>query len=69
VTDPAPQEWHAADRAYQDHHTGCHICQAAGKNPDLQRCPEGQKLWDTYQQAGEPPHFLWLRRQPMRTRA
>jgi len=64
-----PPDWRAADRAYQDHHGRCSLCQAAGKNPDLQRCPQGQELWDTYNQAGEPPHFLWLRRQPGRTRA
>jgi len=65
----APPDWHAADQAYLDHHGRCPICQAAGKNPDLQRCAEGLALWEQYNQAGEPPHFLWLRRQPVRTRA
>ena len=65
-----PPDWHAADAAYQLHHAGCPICQAAGKNPALQRCADGRALWDASNQAGEPPHFLWLqRRQPTRKRA
>ena len=65
-----PPDWHAADAAYQLHHAGCGTCVAAGKNPALQRCAEGQELWDAYNQAGEPPHFLRLqRRQPTRKRA
>lgn len=59
-----PPSWHAADQAYQSHHTSCSTCIAAGKNPDLPRCPQGQELWDAYNQAGEPPHFLWLQRKP-----
>ena len=55
----APPDWHAADRAHQAHNAGCPICQAAGKNPALQRCPEGAELWAAYQQAGMPPHFRW----------
>ena len=58
----APPDWHAADRAYQHHHAHCPQCRAAGANPTLQRCPDGQELWDTYQQAGMPPHFTWLGR-------
>jgi hypothetical protein len=53
----------AADRAYQQHHTACPQCRAAGTSPNTQqRCPEGAQLWGTYQQAGDPPHFTWLRK-------
>lgn len=55
-------DWPTADKAYQQHHAHCPQCRAAGTNPTLQRCPEGQELWDTYQQAGDPPHFTWLGR-------
>lgn len=65
----APPDWHAADAAYQLHHANCPDCIAAGKNPSLPRCLQGQELWDQYNQAGEPPHFLWLRRQHWRTKA
>ena len=38
-------------------------CRAAGTSPNTQqRCPEGAQLWGTYQQAGDPPHFTWLRK-------
>jgi hypothetical protein len=58
-----PSDWLAADKAYQLHHTSCPQCRAAGLNPrGLYRCPEGVELWVTYQQAGDPPHFTWLRR-------
>jgi len=67
--DAPPPDWYAVDEAYLRHHLSCLVCAAAGKNPDLQRCPQGQELWDAYNQAGEPPHFLWLRRQPPRTKA
>ena len=54
--------WPAADRAYQQHHAACPHCRAAGTSPNTQqRCPEGAQLWATYQQAGDPPHFTWLR--------
>lgn len=63
---PAP-DWYAADRAYQLHHTGCATCKAAGANPSTpHRCPAGAELWSTYQQAGDPPHFTWLRKRPGR---
>ena len=56
-------DWSAADKAYQLHHSGCTHCIAAGANPNiLQRCAEGQALWDAYNQAGDPPHFTWLAR-------
>lgn len=59
----ATSDWLAADKAYQLHHTSCPQCRAAGLNPrGLYRCPEGVELWATYQQAGDPPHFTWLRR-------
>ena len=55
--------WPAADRAYQHHHAACPQCRAAGTSPNTQqRCPEGAQLWGTYQQAGDPPHFTWLRK-------
>lgn len=58
-----PPDWHGADKAYQLHHTGCATCRAAGGNPNnLQRCPTGAELWATYQAAGMPPHFTWLRK-------
>lgn len=45
--------WQAADKAYQIHHAGCPTCRAASANPNtLQRCPEGEALWATYQAAG-----------------
>ncbi len=51
-------DWHTADKAYQAHHTHCHECRAAGARPgQLQRCPAGQALWDTYNQAEPPPHL------------
>lgn len=55
-------DWPTADKAYQHHHVNCPQCRAAGANIALQRCPEGLTLWDTYQQAGMPPHFTWLGR-------
>ena len=59
-----PPDWYAADRAYQLHHTGCSQCRAAGANPSgLQRCPTGAELWAAYQQAGNPPHFTWIKPQ------
>lgn len=58
----ASPDWHAADAAYQLHHANCPTCIAAGKNPSLQRCLQGQELWATYQQAGPPPHFRWQSR-------
>lgn len=62
-------DWHAADKAYQLHHTSCAICRAAGTNPNTQRrCPLGAELWATYQAAGMPPHFTWLRKRPGRTK-
>lgn len=58
----APPDWYAADRAYQLHAAGCPTCQAAGANPaTLQRCPTGAPLWATYQSAGMPPHFTWIK--------
>ena len=59
----APPDWPTADRAYQHHHAACPQCRAAGTSPNTQqRCPEGAQLWGTYQQAGDPPHFTWLRK-------
>ena len=56
-------DWPTADRAYQQHHAACPQCRAAGTSPNTQqRCPEGAQLWGTYQQAGDPPHFTWLRK-------
>lgn len=55
-------DWHAADRAYQRHHSVCGHCRAAGMAPgQRERCAEGQALWAAYQEAGDPPHFKWLR--------
>lgn len=55
-------DWYAADKAYQLHHSGCGICRAAGARPGSgQRCPTGAQLWATYEQAGNPPHFNWLK--------
>ena len=55
--------WPAADKAYQAHHAACHQCRAAGTSPNTQqRCPEGAQLWAQYNQAGDPPHFTWLRK-------
>lgn len=52
-------DWYAADQAYQAHHTHCATCRAAGARPgQAQRCSEGQRLWDQYNQAGTPPHML-----------
>jgi len=60
VSEPTP--WHAADKAYQAHHGACAQCRAAGVNPAGQaRCAAGAALWAAYQEAGDPPHFLWLR--------
>lgn len=60
VTDTSA--WSAADRAYQAHHGACGQCCAAGLNPGGQaRCADGAALWAAYLEAGNPPHFLWLR--------
>lgn len=57
-----PPDWYAADKAYQLHAADCHTCRAAGSNPfNLQRCPTGAELWATYEHAGMPPHFTWLK--------
>ena len=57
-----PPDWPAADRACQQHHAACPQCRAAGTSPNTQqRCPEGAQLWAQYNQAGDPPHFTWLR--------
>ena len=56
-------DWPAANRAYQQHHAACPHCRAAGTSPNTQqRCPEGAQLWAQYNQAGDPPHFTWLRK-------
>ena len=53
--------WPAARQAYYTHHAACGQCQAArAASPTQQRCPEGLALWDTYNQAGDPPHFVWV---------
>ncbi len=53
--------WEQADKAYQAHHVTCAHCKAAGiRITERQRCPEGQALWQDYEQAGLPPHFTWL---------
>ncbi len=58
-----PPDWHAADAAYQLHHLNCPQCRAAGKSPaGVARCATGAELWAAYQQAGDPPHFTWLKR-------
>ena len=63
----SPPDWPAADRAYQHHHAACPQCRAAGTSPNTQqRCPEGVQLWAQYNQAGDPPHFTWLRKRPGR---
>lgn len=55
-------DWQAADKAYQLHHVGCATCRAAGANPNtLPRCPMGAELWATYEAAGVPPHFTWVK--------
>ena len=52
-------DWHTADKAYLAHHNQCSTCRAAGARPGhLQRCPTGQALWDTCNQAGTPPHLM-----------
>ena len=66
-TPPAEAQRVAADRAYQHHHAACPQCRAAGTSPNTQqRCPEGAQLWAQYNQAGDPPHFTWLRKRPGR---
>lgn len=57
-----PPDWYAADKAYQLHHASCATCKAAGANHNTQqRCPTGAELWATYQAAGMPPHFTWIK--------
>lgn len=59
----SPPDRYAADKAYQLHHASYPQCRAAGLNPrGLDRCPDGAELWATYQEAGDPPHFTWLRK-------
>ena len=58
-----PPDWNAADRAYQLHHLNYPTCIDAGMAPGKrERCQDGGALWATYQQAGDPPHFTWLRK-------
>lgn len=58
MSDPNP--WRTADKAYQEHHIVCAQCRAAGLNPGgSSRCSVGAGLWTAYQEAGDPPHFLW----------
>lgn len=58
----SPNPWRTADKAYQAHHGMCPQCRAAGLNPGgTPRCSEGAGLWAAYQEAGDPPHFLFLR--------
>lgn len=60
MTAPAAP-WPAARKEYYSHHAACGQCQASrAASPTQQRCPEGQALWDQYNQAGDPPHFRWL---------
>lgn len=60
-TSSSADHWTLADKAYQLHHINCPQCIAAGAAPGKQeRCPQGQALWNTYQAAGDPPHFTWL---------
>lgn len=55
--------WEAADRAYLLHHGGCRQCIAAGLAPgSRERCAVGAALWAAYVEAGDPPHFRWVRR-------
>ena len=62
VTEP-PSAWRTADKAYQAHHATCRQCWAAGLNPGgPARCAVGAGLWAAYQGAGDPPHFLFLRK-------
>lgn len=62
MTAPA-NAWEAADKAYQLHHFSCPQCRAAGAAPGRQeRCPEGLALWTKYLDAGDPPHFTWIRK-------
>lgn len=58
-------KWVAADQAYKAHHQTCRSCIAAGASPGrMHRCALGVQLWTAYQEAGDPPHFLWLQRKP-----
>ena len=58
---PDPTTWQAADKAYQLHHINCAQCTAAGIVRSSQtRCPQGQAIWDTYNAAGDPPHFILM---------
>ncbi len=62
---PEPPDWNQADRAYQLHHRDCTQCQSAGMSPGaVDRCATGSELWTRYENAGPPPHFLWLRKSP-----
>ena len=44
--------WKPLAIAYHTHHFNCHLCRAAGKRQDVQRCEVGAGLWDAYQSAG-----------------
>ena len=57
-----PPDWHAADKAYQAHHTDCPTYLAGTAPGSRERCPDGAALWTQYQQAGDQPHFTWLRK-------
>lgn len=60
--EPSGHDWYVADKAYQAHHSHCPQCRAAGMAPGGRgRCPSGAALWDAYQKAGDPPHFMWPR--------
>jgi hypothetical protein len=57
------ESWYEADWAYQLHHKDCQQCRAAGANPyERPRCETGERLWQAYKDAGDPPHFVWLQK-------
>lgn len=58
-----PPDWPAADAAYQHHHAACPPMPSGRHKPKHPAAlPRGAQLWGTYQQAGDPPHFTWLRK-------
>ncbi|MDD2713014.1 MAG: hypothetical protein PHU77_08830 [Simplicispira sp.] len=55
-------DWYALDKAYQLHHIGCPVCQAAGRGTRYGlRCGTGATLWSAYS-AVLPPHFMWMQK-------
>lgn len=62
----SPGDWYQARNAYYTHHRACPACIGAGIATATPRCTVGLELWQSYQAAGTPPHFMWLNTQDLK---